>query len=280
MDLKIHAVGGVFDRASELRSVVDLLQNYELIMDKSLNTACITSGVSPGEVDIKMNIARPGTLNVDLIMEVTAAVAPLAPQIFNHAWLYLKAACDLVTIASKHFKESGRPVTIHIDNSPNASVNVNIVGGNQVHTTGSVLDVARSIHPFLDKIAQLIKRNKAETVTLETGMKDYSVIEFNRRNQNDFYIPEADISEDIPIELECEFYRINKKNMNGYLQYDEDEKQIVKPFVLDPELINTALDAFKDTRVKVLAYREIATNALGESKIKRFYIIDITRFTD
>lgn len=273
MELKIHAVGGVFGEASGLRGVVDLLHNYDVAFDQSLKRACVASGVPPASVDVRLKVARPGTLSVELVTEVAAAVAPLAPQIFGFAWQLYKSAYDLIMIVTKRFKETGHPMEIQVIDSPNAVVNMINIGA--VRTTEDVLEVAKSIHPFLDKIAQLIKGKRAENISLESDLEDAEVLEFSRRNQDDFHLPEADILEGDSLELECEIYRFNKRTLNGNLQYEEDDRTVLKPFTLDPDLLNECLEAIKSPSITATVFREMTTNALGETKIKRFHIVGI-----
>ncbi len=166
-------------------------------------------------------------------------------------------------------------MTININNSPGTVVNV--VNGDQVTTSRDVFDAAVSIHPFLDKIAKLVKTRKADRVVMRANRPDLQQqVQFDRTNQDSFQLPSANIIEEDPVEFECNIYRFNKKSLKGVLEfYDEDEVQI-RPFMTGRDLLDDCMEAFKAPRANFIAHKEVTTNALGETKIKKFHLVAIT----
>lgn len=154
---------------------------------------------------------------------------------------------------------------------------VNIVNGDQVNTTRDVFEATSKIHPFLDKIASLIRRDKAERIVLEAESEErFPEIPFDRSNQNAFKVPSAEIIEDDPIELDCSIYRFNKKSLQGSLEFHDGEQVQIRPFIISEELLGACMKSFTEPYAKVTALREIEKNAIGETKVKKFHLITIT----
>jgi hypothetical protein len=274
MELKIYATGRYFGKSADLGSTVELLDSYERAFTQCLKRACISNRVRADKAYLKIASVVPGSLDVALVTEVAAAISPLAPQIFGYAWDLYKSAFDLIAIATARFNEKGRPMNITISNSPGAAVNV--VNGDQVNTTKDVLDVAAAIHPQLERIAKLIKSGKADRIQMGvSNATNQPLIDFNPENKSRFEMPEADAYEQEPIGIECEIFRFNKKTLLGTLEIEIDQKTRPVPFSVAPLLRDECIEAFKASRLNVLAHREMTLNALGESKIKKLHIIQI-----
>ena len=276
MELKIHAEGSAFVDNSNLRSVINLLDSYEITFSECLKKSVGSHKVIHGGLypKLKLKAIERGSLDVRLVTDVTAAIAPLAPQIFGYAWQLYKSAYDLITIATRHFKTQGTPMTIRIENSPGATVN--IINGDQVVVNQDTFDTACSMHKFFDKIAKLIKNREADKILVETDQPEYpEQIQFDRTNQDNFELPSSDITEDTPVEFECDIYRFNKKTLNGSLEFEDQDEVLIRPFKASRDHYHDCLNAFRAPRAKVKALREVETNALGETKVKKFHILSI-----
>lgn len=277
MNLRIYATGQGFGETSDFKSVIELIGNYEEAFDRCLKRSCLSNNVSSTTVHLRLSAVYTGSLDVSLITDIASAVAPLAPQIFGYAWQLYKSAYDLVMLATQRFNEKGKPMNINIMDSPGAIVN--IVNGNQVNTTNDVLEIARAIHPYLNKIALLIKNKKADRIELDNQTEDDGLVKinFNGSNQDSFKLPEQDTYDEAPVELECEIYRFNKKSLNGYLEFQDQDESQVRPFSISHELLDTCIESIKSPSAKITAYREMSKNALGETKIKKFHIVSISQ---
>ena len=280
MDLKIYATGDGFSDTADLKAVIDLLNNYQVTFDTCLRRSCVTKDVFTDAIKLRLSRVNRGSLDIALVTDVAAAVAPIAPQIFGYAWNLYKSAYDLIIITTNFFKDNGRPMTINVTDSPGATVNVTVVGGDQVHTTKDILRAAQKIHKPFNKIAGIIRNGKAESITLGTANDNLQPLEFNTNNQNSFKVQEEAVPDDEPIEFECSIYRFNKKSLNGYLEYfDEDGEAHLTPFFIEEALMDNSIEALRSPRTIVTAYRKMTANALGETRIKKFNILSIANLS-
>lgn len=274
MDLSIYAIGPGFSETSDLKSVVDLLGNYELTFNRCLKRACILNNIAPSTVNLRLNPVGSGSLDMSLVTDIAAAVAPLAPQIFGSAWQLYKSAYDLIMIAVNRHKTTGQPMTITITDSPGAIVNV--VNGDQIQTSNDVLSLARFIHPYLNKIAMLVKDRQADSIKLGADLAtENDNLNFDRTNQDSFKVQEQDAYEDAPVIIGCDIYRFNKKTLNGNLEIQDEDQKYLLPFTVSRDLRDKCLEAIRSSETIITANREITTNALGETKVKKLHIIDI-----
>lgn len=279
MDIRIYAEGSGFGESSDLDSVIDLLSGHNSAFGFCLKKSADTYRVRRINEYPVMKITRlsPGSIDIHLITEIAAALAPLAPQVFKHAWDLYKAGYDLISIATRHFNEKREPMPINIINSPGTVVN--IINGTQVNTSPDVYQSAGAIHKFLDRIASLVKFEKADHVLLEAGepADPEDVIHFDAGNKDAFSVSSVDILDQHLIEFECSIYRFNKKSMEGLLEYcDEDTgNYMFKPFTAKDCSLEDCMNAFRSTMVRVAATREFSVNALGEKSIKKFHLINI-----
>lgn len=278
MKLTIHAEGPAFINKADLHAVIDLLSGHEeafrYCLDLSAKNLKIKALQFPHQ---KLIYVGDGSTVIQLLTEIATPIAPFAPQIFGYGWQIYKSSYDLVSVLVRYFKSEGKPMSIKIVNSPGAVVNV--VNGNQVQTTPDVYESAKAVHPALKRIAALICKRHADDISIETDMhdKDHRLF-FSRDNQDDFDLPIMDKTEDSEVTFQCTIYRFNKRTLKGWLEYDDEDTSQHRPFTADPRLLSECIEAFKHDTVHVTAYREIEINALGETRIKRFHVIDIKTF--
>ena len=276
MELRVYAEGISFRKNSDLKPLLDLMNSYEVTYSYCLGKSAVFHDIEASlQPRLKLTSFNHGSIDIRLITEVATAVAPVAPQLFGYAWQLYKSGFDLVSIATRYFKREGKPAMINIENSP--GVMINIINGEQVSVNRDVYDTASGNHKSFNKIASLIKNGLAEIISI--GYKENEVvgqIEFNRSNQDDFYLPKTDIFEAEPIEFECTIYRFNKKSLNGTLEFNDQNETLIRPFKISRDIINDCIEALKAPSAKVTAYRELEKNALGESKIKKFHIDSIS----
>ena len=281
MKLSIYAEGPGFRDNSEIEAVIDLLKGYEVGLHYCLKRSANTHDVhvSIHYPKLKLNYAGSGSIDISLVTDVAAAIAPLAPQIFGYGWQLYKAAFDIVSIATQYFKKTGKPIMIHIENSPGTEVN--IVNGDQVKTHRDVFDSALNIHKMLGKIASLIKGHKAEKIIMEADLPDpQNRIQFDQSNHDDFFLPSTDTLDETPVEFECNIYHFNKRTLNGWLEYYDEEELQRRQFTASEDTLEACLDCFRASKVKATAHREMEVNALGETKIKKFHLIAVSLTPD
>lgn len=230
---------------------------------------------------LKLRSARPGSLDVRLIIDAAAAIAPIAPSIFGESWKLFKAGYDLVKLAVEHFNQNGYPVSISITDSPNALV---VQVGGDVVVSNDILEVARRNHKWLDRIAGFVRRQKANVVSLESDCDpddQPSRMLFDRSNKDSFNVGSIETIEPIPVEFECNIFRLNVRSLSGLLEYlgGEAVPETYSFEILD-DLVEDCIDALRRPRVKATASREVYMNALGEKKIKRFRLLSIETIDD
>jgi hypothetical protein len=279
MKLKVYVDGPAFVDGSDLDSFLDILTNYKLAFGNCLQQSAKASDVpKPLQPTLRISTVSKGSLNIDLVTQATAAIAPLAPQIFGHAWQLYKAAYDLIGIVSGYFKRTGNQMTITINNSPGAVVNV--VTGNQVSTTQQVLDAACSVFPYFEKLCDLIGRRKANKIIMQTEEDDAPEILFDEQNAGLYKLPATDATDSEPVEFECNIYRFNVRTLNGNMECFDGDVSTNRPFIAKDNLIDACIDALKSETVNVKAIRDMEVNALGETKIIRFRLLDVIQDAD
>lgn len=271
MDIRVRAEGRSFARGSDIDSTIDLLKGYGDVFKSCLDRSAIEAGARQLPF-IRISVINPGSIDIRLVTEIAAAVSPLWPQIFDKAWDIYKAVFDLISIANRHMKKEGRPMNIHIQDSPGAVVN--IVNGDQVETSRDVFDLAVKHHGMFARLAALVQKGKADEVLIEADVDQprRSVI-FDSSNKNDFELPSTETKDETPVTLDCGIYRFNKHNQRGYVEYLEKNEPQKRPFTLRDGLFDECIKAFAHETVKISALRTMEVNALGESKIKELHII-------
>ncbi|NDY74616.1 hypothetical protein DO021_21815 [Desulfobacter hydrogenophilus] len=270
MEIKIHAEGNHFEKSSDIKSLITMLAKYE-----STYTQCLKISAQKYELSttllsprVKLTAVSPGSINICLVTEIATAFAPLAPQIFNYTWLLYKSGYDLIGIASKHFKSTEKPMNIEINNSPGAIIN--IVQGDQVTTTSDVLTAASVIHKGFYSLAQLIKENYANMITISSPKEH---ILFDDGNCNTYPLPsKVEIETEITT-IECNITRFNKRSLLGSIDVFYDNESIAKPFVATPDILDECLENFKSQRVTARTHKEVEVNALGETTISKYHLI-------
>lgn len=278
MNLKVYVSGQGFGETSNIQSVVDLLNNYDVILNSCLKQSCVYHDARTDAVTVRLGRVAPGSLDVNLVANIAAGFVPIAPQVLLYAWDLSKAVYDLIAFATDYFAQRGRPVTIHTTDSPGTVNIVNIVAGDQVYATPGAVSLAKTLHSHFDKIAGIVKSNKADRITLSSEDQARQFMEFNRQNQHGFRIDYQEEIEDQPITLECSIYRFNRRSLVGYLEYfDEEGKAQTRPFkIRDEDLLESCIEALRAMKTTVSALREMSVNALGETTIKRFHLINIS----
>ncbi|BBO84522.1 hypothetical protein DSCO28_50880 [Desulfosarcina ovata subsp. sediminis] len=80
----------------------------------------------------------------------------------------------------------------------------------------------------------------------------------------------------VPVNIECEIFSLDTTTLSGHLELIDNVCADPIYFTVDHGVINRCIDAMKEKRSNVTAYREMTTNALGETKIKKFHVIGIS----
>lgn len=281
MKLRIHVEGLGFDKGADLESTLDLLSGHAIGFKQCLKLASKRHKIKSLQYPQQRLISvQSGSLDVSLFTDIASAVAPVAPQLFGYGWQLYKSAYDLIGIVSRYFKAKEKPMNITISNSPGATVN--IVNGDQVQVNKDVLETAKTIHPALDRIASLISKRRAKKITIDADIQDNAPqISFTKNNQEDFKLPYMDTTDPDPVQFQCSIYRFNKRTCKGWLEHEEDDQVVIKfPFSAEPRMLGDCLNGFSRTSVWVTAYRKMEVNALGETKIKEYHLVDISYLED
>ena len=276
MKVRIYAKGPGFRESADLKSVINIMDGYGAGFDFCLKKSFIAHKITT-EIPVPVVAfigAQPGSLDIQLVTQIVAAIAPLAPQIFGNAWTLYKSAYDLVGLAVNFFRREQRSINITVADSPDASVLV--LSDNQVSVTKDVYEAALKFHKDLNKIASIVKSGVADQIIIEPDKPELPLpVRFYAQNKNDFDVPSSSELEKVSIDFECTIIRFHKKTMNGSLEIIKDELRENFSFTIEPHLYEDCIKAFSVDLVKVTALREYETNALGESKIKSFHLTTI-----
>ena len=104
MKLKVYAQGPEFRERTDFESLLELMNNYETTYNYCLKRSAVSHKIAVSlRPRLKLISFGPGSVDIHLITEVVAAVAPLAPQIFGYAWQLYKAGYDIISIATQQF---------------------------------------------------------------------------------------------------------------------------------------------------------------------------------
>ncbi len=278
MDIQIYANGGNFQRkSSDLKSAIQLLECYENTYSQCLKLSSAKHGLVPVQVksSIRLTEITQGSLLVKIVTETGAAIAPLAPELFNYTWLLYKAGYDLIGIVTKYFRRNQEPMQVNIQDSEiNAPVIVVSGDGRACNVTGDVFLAASAMHKTLPKYAEFIENRNAEDIKISSPGQQSLVFDSENYQNYKRYSKKAKESE--PVEIQCNITRFNKKTLNGVLEIYEEEEIFIKPFSVSPDIVDDCLDAFKADLVTISAIREVEINALNETSVIRYHAIDIS----
>jgi hypothetical protein len=226
------------------------------------------------QATIRLRTLQPGSALIKVATEMATAVAPLAPQIFNHTWLLYKSAYDLIGVATKYFKKADEPMKIEIKDSPGAMINV--INGDQCLTTPDVFLAASSIQKGFSQYADLVEKGKADNINIKAiDRPDYGQLEFNKQNYKDYKGRTKKYTDENLVSLACNIIRFNKKTMKGILEIYTGDTSISKPFIAKSGATDDYIDAFKAPLVTITAERELEVNALGETTVLSYHAVNV-----
>lgn len=277
MEIQIYAAGKSFKKSSnEIKSLISVLNNYESSYNYCLKLAAEKYKIVPAQLQatIRLRTLQPGSALINVATEIANAVAPLAPQIFNHTWLLYKSAYDLIGIATRYFKKAEEPMKIEIKDSPGAMVN--IINGDQCLTSPDVFLAASSIQKGFSQYADLVEKGKADNINIKAiDHTDYGQLEFNKQNYKDYKGYTQKHTDTNLVDLECNIIRFNKRTMKGLLEIYTGDTSISKPFIAKAGTPENYLDAFKAPLVTITAEKELEVNALGETTVILYHAVEV-----
>lgn len=277
MDIQIHVEGKSFKKASsDLKSAIAVLECYESTYSQCLKMAAEKNNLVPSQIksSVRLTEVATGSLFVKMVTDVGAAIAPLAPGLFNHAWLLYKSGYDLIGIVTKYFRINQEPMQVNIQDSTIGGPVIVVSGGGQVcNVDGDVFLAASAMHKGFRKYADLVESKDADDIRISAP--GYEDLVFDKQNFRDFKGYTKKHKEDQTVEIECNITRFNKKTLKGFLEIYEGDEVFTKPFSATPGLVDICLDAFKANLITIIANREVETNALNETSVIRYHAVDI-----
>lgn len=280
MSFKLIIDGPAFGERSDLAASIITFQTIESVLNAAIRRASMAYDVRPLHLPkLQLGKVTSGSLDIQFLADFVAAVSPLAPQLLERTFQIIESSGALITMATEHFRVENKPLNIKVVNSPGALVFA--PAGNNITVSGDIFHTASDSHKPLDKLAGIIRDQKAEKVRLVSHEKN--LITLDRKNKNSFNVIPQLIKDTTPVELEVSFYRFNKRTMKGSLEILESEKPELRPFEIDqddPELFEACMEAFVAPRTKIIAHREVEQNALGELKVKKFHLLEVTPLDD
>jgi len=283
MRFVVHIEGPAFEDDAGLSETLSVLASYNegfsTCLQKSAKRHSTREIIIPSPV-LKLRTVSPGSLELQTVVDLAVGVVPVAQQVISYGWELYKRASELISMATQLFQRFGRPPAIKIDNSPGA-LSVVTQGSNNVILVGQdALDMGRANHKHFDALAKLITPTKASRICIQPDTVQLEHLTIDRQNSALFALPDQEIEEAEPIELECSIYRLNIKSRVGQLEFQEDGKPRTLAFVIEDGPIEHYVDALKASSCTVIARREFVMNALGEKKLLRFHLIKITNRFD
>jgi hypothetical protein len=229
------------------------------------------------QADIQIKSVSPGSVDISIFTEVAAAVAPLAPKIFDQAWLLYKSAYDLIGIMTRYYKENGVPMGVNVQDSKVDGPLVNVTdNGNAVVVNGNIILAASNIYKKLSGYHDMVDSGLIDELSISN--KSGSRLLFNRQNHQDYQALSDGFIEKELVVLKCSIVRFNKRSLAGTLDIHAGGTSMVKPFVALPEILEDCIDAFKASTVYVSAKKEVEVNALGETSVIRYHVESISLF--
>lgn len=273
------------DHKASLSSALKILESY----DKGLQFCLEKSSKKYSTLEkasfypsIHLNSVRQGSLDVSTFIDLTVATLPLFPcnsgmlDVILYGTNLYKKASELISYATKFFKEEGHPVNINIDRSPGASPVLIISGGN-VTVTPDVFAAAKQIKDPLETMAQQIIDNNADSISISQEHEDDNIVKINQTNKFDFKVPSIERTDTQPITIKCGLYSLNKRTRKGKLELFEEVDDKFKYFTIAEDgPIDLYIEGLNASYSEVEVERKMKTNALGETKIDHLYIYSIT----
>jgi hypothetical protein len=278
------------EESAVLSSALEVMSGYEDSFSKCLSLSVKKFGTEGEHIpppQIGLVSTRTGSLDVTTIIDCAAIALPLVPEVPNmisYAIELYKTSSDLVSIATNFFNRMGRPINVHIENSPGALTVVNIGNGNVNISDPNILEASKLIHKGINKMASQIEAGAVDTIEithpLQSDSQQQIALLLDQSNKTSFIIPSKKKVDDQVIQIRCGIYSFNKKTGNGSL--DVLEQGAEKPLKfevhdVDRELVAGAMSAIYSI---VSATREMTENALGELQVGKLHIHSITNHYD
>lgn len=285
MKFLVHIEGMMFKEGASIEEALEILSSYSEGFGISLRLAArefYTRDFPVQRPTIKLLTASPGSLDVSTFVDTISGMSPLAgvivkksADVVQYGWRIYKAASELITTATKVFKKTGQPMKISMINSPGAQVLVFNGDRSVAHVVPPVYEAAKAIHKSFDRMATQVQERKANRISINAIENEddfYDSIDINSINSNDFDLPENLISDPEKIELQCRIYRLNRKSRSGFLDVLGEKEPRSLSFEIVDGNMNDYVDALKSESSMVIATREMSINALGETKVKKFFL--------
>lgn len=272
---KIITDGQSYANGIPLSAAVLVLENFGKVYDSSLTEACRSMNIAvPDTPRIKVQSVREGSGNFDLALHAAAVVVPILPQVYQTAWEYFKNAHTLIQTLNEHKRNSGASMNIHIQESPGAAIIIS--GRDSIAVTRSLLDVAKAALPSFAAIAKAIRADRNAHATTYYSQDYGAQKRITNENAEDFISEEFTTIDETEIEIEANIYKLNKKTLNGSLEFHDGDQIRTAPFVADKEVSVLAALALSSERCNITAKPERRVNILGESRIVRFHVSGIS----
>jgi hypothetical protein len=290
-EVKLFIKGAAYsDKSAALASAIEVMSGYE----ESLSH-CLTIAAKKYSTDdlyfpipkIGLVSTKTGSLDVNTIIDCATITLPLAPELPNmisYGIELYKHASKLIDIATNFFNKTGKPLTVHIENSPGTLTVVNVGNGTVNISDGNILGAGLLIHKGINKMASQIEAGSVDSVEVTSSniadSNQYTALLLNQSNKAAFKLIPKKVVEDKVITIKCGIYSYNKKSGKGSLDIIEEDSYRNCKFEVrdvDSELIAGAMLAIYSV---VSATTEMTVNALGETLIGKLYIHSIKNFFD
>lgn len=273
--IKIITDGQSYSNGIPLAAAVLVLENYGKVYAAALTESCVFLNIPmPDTPSIKLESVKNGSGHYDLIFHATAVVVPMLPQVYQTAWECFKNAHALIQALNASRKNEGPPVSIHVQDSPGAIVLVS--GRDSITVPRPVFNVAKTaLRPFAE-IAKAIRADRNAHASTYYSQDYDGQKRITNENAEDFISEEFTMIDDAEVEIEANIYKMNKKTLNGSLEFHDGDEARTVPFVVDKEMSVLAAIALSSERCNITAKPERRANILGESRIVRFHVSGIS----
>lgn len=272
---EIRTDGISYREGIPVESAITMLKNYGEIYDACLTEACIFNSLSSRDKpEIKVDSVQRGSGEFTLSVCAVSAITPFLPLVYQTSWDYFQKIYSLIQALNKYKQQHGKAMQLTITNSPGAVVVFS--GRDTVTISEGLLRAAKTALIPFSNIAKYIKDDKDAYSKTYYAQKPEEQKSIQNDNADDFISSDFTIRDDEPIELEASIYKLNKKTLVGTLEYKDEDSVRNIPFVADQSVAVEAIMAMSANFCTIKAIPERRSNILGESKVIRLHIQNIT----
>lgn len=258
-----------------LYEAIGTIKEYMNIIDRTYLTLTDRNRLTKKDREKYKIIAyrfNPGSLNIDLVIELVEAVQYVFPFLLPSGalglWNLTKSSYNFVKLVTEMRFNGKEPEIIE-----DKSTQYYVIGDKNIINVNPVLSFnADKIEDSAAKIGGYITPGSVDKISLEDEKKEGILITEKERM---LFNPET-VIDDTPETITAKIYRLDTESKTGKLHVIEGiEPGDISFQIVGDQRLGSYIDTLKVDRVKIKILKELAKNISGKLYIKRLQLLSI-----